>query len=212
VSLLVYLLFFRNDQVKSFDLVSAFNEKKVSVILLKNENSDDNFSAEKFDYQIIGENLGENISVYKYKDIATLQQDKKNIFSNGSLRLEDGEIEEWSTTAHFFTKDNMIVFYLGDNRYMYNLLESIFNPQFAGGVIPNFIKENQEVVNISWDRALEMVYGVQVIEVAQSHNLDVFLTTQDGKVFKTKETETDLIFQEIKKCGEKCLSINITTE
>ncbi len=209
---LVYLLFFKNDQMKSFDLVSALSEKKVAVVLLKNEIKDNNFSTEKFDYQIFGGNLGENISIYKYKDIATLQQDKKNIFPNGSLKLEGGGIEEWSTTPHFFTKDNVMVFYLGDNRYMYDLLESVLGAQFAGGSVPEYLIVNPKITQISWGEALDMIYKVEVTEVSQNHNLDVFLTAKDGRVFQTKESETDLIFKEIQKCGQKCIGISIATE
>jgi hypothetical protein len=65
---------------------------------------------------------------------------------------------------------------------------------------------------VDWATAIEILNSGQVIEVVQSHDLEVTLTLEDGNQLKTIEPALDEIFQEIKLCGSDCREILLITE
>ena len=67
-------------------------------------------------------------------------------------------------------------------------------------------------VEVSWETAIETLETGKVIEVVQSHNLEVVMTLDDGSKMKTVEPLLDQIFREIELCGDICAEIALITE
>ncbi|MBN1451788.1 MAG: hypothetical protein JW963_12295 [Anaerolineales bacterium] len=65
---------------------------------------------------------------------------------------------------------------------------------------------------ISWETAILILNTGRVIEVVQSHNLDITLTLADGNQIKTIEPALDDIFREVERCGYICSAISLITE
>ena len=65
---------------------------------------------------------------------------------------------------------------------------------------------------VDWATAIEILNTGQVVEVMQSHNLEVTLTLEDGNQIKTFEPSIDDIFREIELCGRVCREILLITE
>jgi hypothetical protein len=65
---------------------------------------------------------------------------------------------------------------------------------------------------IEWEEALDWLYAGEVTRVIQTHNLDVYLTLEDGRSLRTVEPYIDAIFEEITACGAPCSDIVVATE
>lgn len=82
----------------------------------------------------------------------------------------------------------------------------------------NSIKDEQikneclEMFIVSWNEAVKILNTGQVSEISQNHSLDVTLVLKDGTQIHTKEPTIDVIFEEVKKCGEPCKDIVLSTE
>ncbi len=65
---------------------------------------------------------------------------------------------------------------------------------------------------VTWDEAIEILNSGHVVQIAQSHSLDVQLTLDDGTNIRTTEPGIDDIFDEVTKCGDPCSTIILATE
>lgn len=65
---------------------------------------------------------------------------------------------------------------------------------------------------VDWETAIEILNSGEVEMVAQLHNLEVYLTLNDGTEIRTIEPAIDAIFHEVQKCGEPCSQIVLATE
>ncbi len=77
----------------------------------------------------------ERISVFEYDTNAAMQNDANNISSDGStIRNQNGgsAAVDWIAPPHFYKAGRLLVFYVGSNRYVTTLLQSILGSQFAG--------------------------------------------------------------------------------
>jgi hypothetical protein len=72
--------------------------------------------------------------------------------------------------------------------------------------VPNSLKE------VEWSEAIEILSSRQVVQVFQSHSLEVILTLENGSQIKTIEPIIDEIFKEIGICGEPCSEMILITE
>lgn|GEM_PF-1289581 len=70
----------------------------------------------------------------------------------------------------------------------------------------------QEPRNVSWEEALSLLNSGNVKMVGQAHSLEVTFTLKDGSIVHTMEPKIDVIFDEVKKCGETCKGIPLATE
>lgn len=57
---------------------------------------------------------------------------------------------------------------------------------------------------VSWERALALIYGGQVATVAQTPHLRVYLTLKDGSRLVTLEPEIDAVYHALLACGVAC--------
>lgn len=65
---------------------------------------------------------------------------------------------------------------------------------------------------VSWEEAIEILNGGEVIGVYQLHSREVTLQMEDGSWIKTMEPHLDDIFSEVVKCGAVCEGITLATE
>ena len=65
---------------------------------------------------------------------------------------------------------------------------------------------------LSWNEALKILNSGQVTHVDQTHSKVVSLVLKNGTKFITEEPNIDDIVKEVKKCGEPCKNILISTE
>jgi hypothetical protein len=65
---------------------------------------------------------------------------------------------------------------------------------------------------VDWQTAVEIIHSGQVVEVMQSHDLQVILTIKDSSQIKTIEPSIDEIFREVTLCGNLCSEILLITE
>jgi heat shock protein HslJ len=70
--------------------------------------------------------------------------------------------------------------------------------------------EGAEVVD--WETAVSILNSGEVVEIFQTHSLDVTLTLADGRVIKTVEPAIDDIFTAVEDCGEPCSNVLLATE
>jgi hypothetical protein len=78
----------------------------------------------------------------------------------------------------------------------------------CGGEI-NATPQDREV---SWEEAIEILNGGEVIGVYQLHSREVTLQMKDGSWIKTMEPHLDDIFREVEKCGAVCEGVTLATE
>jgi heat shock protein HslJ len=71
-------------------------------------------------------------------------------------------------------------------------------------------EEGAEVVD--WETAVSILNSGEVVEIFQTHSLDVTLTLADGRTIKTVEPAIDDIFTAVEDCGEPCRDIMMATE
>ena len=64
---------------------------------------------------------------------------------------------------------------------------------------------------VSWSQAIEILSEGNVVEVAQLHDLSVFLTLKDGSRYSTIEPEIDAIIHELDRC-KRCGPVSIVME
>ncbi len=70
--------------------------------------------------------------------------------------------------------------------------------------------EGAEIVD--WETAVSLLNSGEVVEIFQTHSLDVTLTLVDGRIVKTVEPAIDDIFSAIEDCSEPCSNILMATE
>jgi hypothetical protein len=75
----------------------------------------------------------EQLQIFEYPDQDSALADAQQVSSNGGT-IGDTVID-WSATPHFYTKDSIIVLYLGENQQILNLLVTELGPEFAGGTL-----------------------------------------------------------------------------
>ena len=86
----------------------------------------------------------------------------------------------------------------------------ILLPKAREGKVGNIPKNN--IQNINWKQAIDILNQGEVKSVFQTHNLDVSLVLEDGSIFKTREPAIDDIFTEVEKCGSPCSDVILATE
>ena len=96
----------------------------------------------------------------------------------------------------------------------YTLEDNQLTLQYEGGIL---IFETNETVEaeeeiVDWETAVSILESGDVVEIFQTHSLDVTLTLVDGRVIKTVEPAIDDIFTAIDDCGEPCEGILMATE
>ncbi|MCB8926789.1 MAG: META domain-containing protein [Ardenticatenaceae bacterium] len=82
--------------------------------------------------------------------------------------------------------------------------------EFVPASMPETTNEETEIVD--WETAVSLLNSGEVIEIFQTHSLDVTLTLVDGRLVKTVEPAIDDIFTAIEACGEPCSDILMATE
>jgi hypothetical protein len=63
-----------------------------------------------------------------------------------------------------------------------------------------------------WATAQTFLISGQVVQVTQSHSLQVILTLRDGRQLATTEPAFDDVLKVIEQCGDLCKDIVVTTE
>ena len=96
----------------------------------------------------------------------------------------------------------------------YTLEDNQLTLQYEGGILifeaNETVKAEEEIVD--WETAVSILESGDVVEIFQTHSLDVTLTLVDGRVIKTVEPAIDDIFTAIDDCGEPCEGILMATE
>lgn len=82
--------------------------------------------------------------------------------------------------------------------------------QFVAATMHETGTEGVEVVD--WETAVSLLNSGDVVEIFQTHSLDVTLTLADGRTIKTVEPAIDDIFTAVDDCGEPCSNILLATE
>ena len=82
--------------------------------------------------------------------------------------------------------------------------------EFVAASMHETSEDDAEVVD--WETAVAILNSGDVVEIFQTHSLDVRLTLQDGRIIKTVEPNIDDIFRAIEDCGEPCSDILMATE
>lgn len=82
--------------------------------------------------------------------------------------------------------------------------------EFVAATMHETGEEDAEVVD--WETAVSLLNSGEVVEIFQTHSLDVTLTLADDRTIKTVEPAIDDIFQAIEDCGEPCRDILMATE
>ena len=73
---------------------------------------------------------GETVQVYAYASKDDAQKDAQKISADGSA-IGESQVS-WVGSPHFFTKENLIVLYIGDNTTAIAALQQTLGPQIAG--------------------------------------------------------------------------------
>lgn len=81
---------------------------------------------------------------------------------------------------------------------------------FVAATMHETSAEGAEIVD--WETAVSILNSGDVVEIFQTHSLDVTLTLADGRIIKTVEPAIDDIFHAIDDCGEPCSNILMATE
>lgn len=81
-------------------------------------------------------------------------------------------------------------------------------PAAGSGLYPN-AADGTEVM---WVQAVAMIMNGEVAQVAQTHDLKVYLTLKDGRTLLSFEPKIDEVMLVIELCGEPCKDILIATE
>ncbi len=63
-----------------------------------------------------------------------------------------------------------------------------------------------------WATAQVFLLSGQVVQVSQSHSLQVILTLRDGRQLATTEPALDEVMKVIQQCGDLCKDIKVITE
>ncbi len=78
---------------------------------------------------------GENVQVLEYAKEATAETEAKFVSSDGFTLTKPGGVTamvDWIAPPHWYTKDRIIVLYVGKNQVIIDLLEDLLGKQFAG--------------------------------------------------------------------------------
>ena len=84
-------------------------------------------------FSVIGQAIivnGENIQVFEYSDEAAADVEASLVSPDGSSI--GTSIASWIAPPHFHKAGKIIVLYVGENRELISLLETVLGPQFAG--------------------------------------------------------------------------------
>lgn len=65
---------------------------------------------------------------------------------------------------------------------------------------------------IEWPEAISLIEDCQVAIVAQTHNLDIYLTTKDGRRLVTQAPQIDIVFDYVTGAADECGMIPLATE
>lgn len=84
-------------------------------------------------FSVIGQAIivnGENIQVFEYSDEAAADVEASLVSPDGSSI--GTSIASWIAPPHFHKAGKIIILYVGENREVISLLETVLGPQFAG--------------------------------------------------------------------------------
>ena len=65
---------------------------------------------------------------------------------------------------------------------------------------------------ISWERAVELLYAGEVVSVLQLHSREVRMGLSNGAMVTTIAPELDLVFDVMMECGAPCADIMVAME
>jgi hypothetical protein len=74
------------------------------------------------------------------------------------------------------------------------------------------LPELKDGAEVQWSQAEKIVFSGQVVSIGQTHDLNVTITLEDGRTFKTVEPEIDDILKLVQACGDLCKDIKVATE
>ena len=96
----------------------------------------------------------------------------------------------------------------------YTLADNRLTLNYSDGILVFEVNEMVEADDeiVEWETAVSLLKTGDVVEIFQTHSLDVTLTLVDGRVVKTVEPAIDDIFSAISDCGEPCKGILMATE
>ncbi len=102
----------------------------------------------------------------------------------------------------------------------YTLADNRLTLQYEGGLLEFVAATMQETKLeavqdgevVEWETAVAILNSGDVVEIFQTHSLDVTLTLADGRVVKTVEPAIDDVFTAVSDCGEPCSDILMATE
>ena len=71
---------------------------------------------------------------------------------------------------------------------------------------------NEVAEVVDWETAVSILNSGEVVEIFQTHSLDVTLTLANGRRLQTVEPASDAIFTAVQECGDPCGKIMMATE
>jgi hypothetical protein len=71
------------------------------------------------------------------------------------------------------------------------------------------LKDGAEV---AWSQVKDIFFSGQVVKISQTHDLNVYITLNDGRTFKTVEPAIDDVLKLVQTCGDLCKDIKVATE
>lgn len=126
----------RNKSQNSELSITKIQNTEELINFLKKSNSNLKYSKEDNSWFLSGSLTiadfdGDTIGIYEYKNNQEMEQDAKNISSDGYMI--GNSFVEWVAKPHFYKSGNIIVNYIGDNKEMIKKIEKLMGQQFAGG-------------------------------------------------------------------------------
>jgi hypothetical protein len=74
------------------------------------------------------------------------------------------------------------------------------------------LPELKDGAEVQWSQVKDIVFSGQVVNIGQTHDLNVTITLKDGRMFKTVEPAIDDILKLVQACGDLCKDIKVATE
>ncbi len=71
---------------------------------------------------------------------------------------------------------------------------------------------DQAATTVSWEQAVDLINGGDVVSAFQAHNRLVTLNLRDGSVETAMEPELDDLFDVVRDCGTPCDTIALASE
>jgi hypothetical protein len=78
----------------------------------------------------------------------------------------------------------------------------------AAPVLPDL----KDGASVEWAQVQAIIFSGQVVQVGQTHDLNVTITLKDGRTFKTVEPAIDDVINLVKTCGDLCKGVRIATQ